>query len=504
MPRAQKEQVSIPPGHGNLLQLMLRQLRDIAINNLRAHAGVEDSEIEKFKNYCVVLEYFAQPNHCGGLMIPDKAGPERRMLSDGRWFTWINVPLSRIMDCAESWISTDVDAERKTEVWNKLHDNLPWELRAPKWEPRPGKNHYPATQYSTCRAKKSVTNAELIEKFCNQTGNDKDYVAVHIVLQDSLGDDRMSWLTSRGGKPVVVGGRLGRDHTLEDVPHHFVRDQLMSRIERDFPASARRAIEEAVFLDLSGTQLDFYRKLLETLKQKDIEEALKKSEEVQKKSEEAQEKAEQRRNFYRERNQRIVNDLEDAVKSVDCDIDLTAYPEQFAAIDYDPLYALGASCTAPKKPYTSKEMSLPTDEDIVYDCDQIRAMIARLVIYGDWAIDDVRQALGQDRKTLTHFLRRRGIREGVKMKVYPCAWEFFRRRELLGIPLPAKPDSEESVSQEAAISNSKDSKPARKKRKALSEKPANVADNKAMKIAKGAKEVKPEPSKRTRTSKRSK
>jgi hypothetical protein len=62
----------------------------------------------------------------------------------------------------------------------------------------------------------------------------KGMVQAQIVYRDALGDDKRKPIVMMGGEEggTVHGGRLGRDHTLADVPNHFVRDNIMDYINQ--------------------------------------------------------------------------------------------------------------------------------------------------------------------------------------------------------------------------------------------------------------------------------
>jgi hypothetical protein len=71
------------------------------------------------------------------------------------------------------------------------------------------------------------------------------------------------------------------------------------------------------------------------------------------------------------------------------------------------------------------------------DCDQVRLLIQLLFKNTEWTERTFRKALGFDeRKQMNVFLSLDGPKAGAKQVFYQLAWEFFKRRELLGLPLP--------------------------------------------------------------------
>lgn len=72
-------------------------------------------------------------------------------------------------------------------------------------------------------------------------------------------------------------------------------------------------------------------------------------------------------------------------------------------------------------------------------------MIAILVNNSNWIIDGIRMTLDQmDKKRFIGFLNQRGPKAGIRTKAFHLAWEFFKMRDLLGVPLPVEPMSPES------------------------------------------------------------
>ncbi|KAK3703652.1 hypothetical protein LTR37_014348 [Vermiconidia calcicola] len=357
--------------------IWMNGLRDRATDNLSL-AGVAAADVQYFKTLCTVLEYVRHPNHCGGIVRPQGSGPEVRTLANGKTFTWEDVPLIEVIKHAESFVKDKVEEPRRTEVWRQMFHGLPMRMKRASWEKASSNlREHPETPYSQSTAAKPKSNGELIESLGSVAALERRKIEIfktQIVFRDSVSSEGTSGAMSiRDGIGTVYGGRLGRDHTLADVPNHF-------------PS---------------------------------------------------------RKNFGEARN---LLKLEQALEAIECeDIDLTAR-ERVSYRDFDMVEPIFASCVKPNQNQTEEEKDLEISTSIDRDCDQVRAMIARLVRYSDeWTVDAFRKALGgEKRAALIKFLERKGPRECIKLRIYQEAWEFFHRRELLGIPLPCSTLPEES------------------------------------------------------------
>lgn len=92
------------------------------------------------------------------------------------------------------------------------------------------------------------------------------------------------------------------------------------------------------------------------------------------------------------------------------------------------------------------EYGLKQMTSIDRDCDQIRTMIKQFTSGGEWTIDQFRLAMYDVyRKQLTAFLEKSGPKGGNSTIAYQLAWDFFNRREQLGLPLTAQADSGEAL-----------------------------------------------------------
>lgn len=119
----------------------------------------------------------------------------------------------------------------------------------------------------------------------------------------------------------VRGGRLGRDHTLDDVPNHFLRDQAMGYINTQLPEDQRHAARKAVFPDLSEAELEEYVKLIQQQQEQAEREKLALIDTEEKRME-SEARAAATKQYY-ERVENSISRLNDALSKVDENRDLT-------------------------------------------------------------------------------------------------------------------------------------------------------------------------------------
>lgn len=255
----------------------------------------------------------------------------------------------------------------------------------------------------------------------------------------------------------VSGGRLGRNHTLPDVPNHFVRDFLLEQIdEKENEAAAldedqRQAARRALFPDLTADQLSEYSQVLAKKREDDA-----RADRAKNGIPEEDATPEQIRKctlkrimlsfgFKDEKQAEVVLKLNEAVEAVDTTVDLTPRARPGAIRDYDKYGPLRRSVLfpGPERGPTRCEDALPPPILMDRDCDQVRLMIRRFCLEGpplsypgdgEFTINNLHSALGITRQTLTAFLKKKGPENGYKSQAYELAWEFFKRREMLGYP----------------------------------------------------------------------
>lgn len=228
----------------------------------------------------------------------------------------------------------------------------------------------------------------------------------------------------------ISGGRLGRDHTLEDVPIHYFRDCLMDYIEAELKEDKQPAARKAICPDLTDAQVKEYTALIAQQR-------------------EEREKREVKRFFkrrqlpsglHRDKNEaeaRNIKLVDDALESVRTEVDL-APCKRFPRIRRNPDLPkpITLSVVRPESTPMPEELETEYQFDVDQDCDQVRAMIKIFVTDGEWTIDQFRRALERvSRQQLASFLQRTGNEGQNRLAAYLLSWEFFNRRRHLGLPV---------------------------------------------------------------------
>lgn len=262
------------------------------------------------------------------------------------------------------------------------------------------------------------------------------------------------------------GGRLGpeRKHTLSDVPNHFIRDFLLEQIDEgvneaeELDEDQRQAARRALFPDLTAEQVSEYSEAL-AKKREDDARAFRAKYGIPEKDATPEEirKCEITHimlsyGFKHERQAEAVLKQREALQAVDTSVDLTPRARPGSVRNYEKYPPLKRSVVFRGiwGGMFGPEPKLPPSMEIDRDCDQIRLMIRRFCLEEDeeeeeeeeepvfvdrrfdFEIDDFVKALQITRETLTAFLKKKGPENGDKSKAYELAWEFFKRRELLG------------------------------------------------------------------------
>lgn len=255
----------------------------------------------------------------------------------------------------------------------------------------------------------------------------------------------------------VSGGRLGRDHTLPDVPNHFIRDFMLEQIDEKVNEAAaldehqRQTARRALYPDLTSDQVSEYSEVL--AKKRDEDARAYRAEngipEEDATPEQIRKCALKRimlcYGFEHERQAETVLKLHETVEAIDTTLDLTPRVRPGALRDYDKYGPLRRSVLfpGPERGPTRCEDALPPPVLLDRDCDQIRVMIRLFCVEGpplsypgdgEFTINNLHSALGITRQTLLAFLKKKGPENGYKSQAYELAWEFFKRREMLGYP----------------------------------------------------------------------
>ncbi|KAK3698886.1 hypothetical protein LTR37_016763 [Vermiconidia calcicola] len=77
---------------------------------------------------------------------------------------------------------------------------------------------------------------------------------------------------------------------------------------------------------------------------------------------------------------------------------------------------------------------MPIDQN----CDQVRRKIRRYLDSGAMKVGEFCTAIGVSNNSLNGFLRQSGPTKGSASDAYLGAWEFFKKRELIGMKMPTK------------------------------------------------------------------
>ncbi|XDG05148.1 hypothetical protein ABKA04_004763 [Annulohypoxylon sp. FPYF3050] len=333
------------------------------------------------------------------------------------------------------WIENHVPISRCIQCFEDVISVLPRDQEHPP-RTEPTKREKPETPFSVSRSEPRFvkSNAELIDTLASATNMEPSRAIMirgTIVFIDSMsgGKHYTSGMLCGG---LVSGGRLGRDHMLNDVPNHYVRDRLMDYINTQLEEDQRERARLAVFTDLNPAEIEEYSALIVQWVKK-----------CQPKTHEELIALVAGDKPIRTNNERgRVLDQGLTLEDVYLDVDLTSKPG-FAKRTYSRPGPIVHSVVEPdRKIPTPEERDIDPGTDIDRDCDQIRAMIAMFAFKKEWTVDQFRLALGNgiERKDLTKFLSQDGPKKG-NDGIFQLAWEFFKRRELLGLPLTEPPDN---------------------------------------------------------------
>lgn len=311
-----------------------------------------------------------------------------------------------------------------------------------------------------------LTNAQIVDIFAeklNLAPDRKKSLIGNICFCDASDEDGNGGMWSPKDD-YVSGGRLGRDHTLSDVPNHFVRDWMLEAIDEgvnevsELDEDQREATRRAILPDLTADEISEYSNALS----KNREDALR-AERAENGIPEPDATPEEIRKcrlkrimriygYDREKQAEIFLNLEDAIKAVDNTVDLTPRVRPGVVRNYEkygPIRRSVLFAHFPKDLVTRAENEVSAPVQIDRDCDQIRLMIRRFCHYDeewprlcyqyshydDFGLEELLTILPITRQSLTAFLKKKGPENGDHSQVYELAWEFFKRRELLGYPL---------------------------------------------------------------------
>ncbi|KAI0382515.1 hypothetical protein F5Y04DRAFT_47582 [Hypomontagnella monticulosa] len=402
--------------------------KDDIIKRLKENDVILDGQLDAFKRHAVSYENDKRMGGEERKRRIQNSKSQRRAIEE----QYDSMSLHFFAEAAISYIEKYVPTNRCIRVYEAVIPARPSERLNPP-SPKPSLYRKIQTPFSASRAtRRSIkSNAELIESLVLATGQDAGSaisIRGQITWFDSHYDGRSGMYCLGTGR--VSGGRLGRDHMLGDVPNHYVRDRLMDYINTMVDEDKRDDARKAVFFDLTPDEIEQYSALI-----------IEKAERDQPKSDEELIALVAGNKVLRHPSERgRVLHQGILIEQIDKDIDLTPQPG-FALRNHYREMLFSSVVTPGLKRAPAEEMRIDVGLDMDKDCDQIRTMIALFANGTEWTVDQFRLALGGiERPKLSSFLKMRGPSKGIDNPIYPLAWEFFKKREMLGYPLPITPD----------------------------------------------------------------
>ncbi|KAI1645205.1 uncharacterized protein F4817DRAFT_344596 [Daldinia loculata] len=413
------------------------EVKDKLLMKLKENGILSDGQMEAFKRD-VVMHY--QEHDIRKRQGRPLRSTRSRQIEIEKTFN--DLSLHPFISAVLDYLKTHVSNDRCIQVFEDVISVLPNSPQCPPESKHRNPREKPGTPFSASRANPAsiMSNAKLIDALAAAT-NMEPWKAIWIRGQitwcDSISGSMSGILELGNG--LVSYGRLGRDHMLADVPNQYVRDRLMDYIITQLEEDQQECAKKAVFPDLSVAELEQYTVLI-----------LKKAEENKPKT-----RSEMIARIVGKKVLRTESEIERvlgqayAMDQVDKDDDLTPQPG-FSIRNYGRLEPLAHSVVRPGlKELTPEESELNIGTDIDNDCDQIRTMIVCFVDGKGWTADQFRWALGNvSRQQLTTFLLERGPKQGVNKPIFQHAWEFFKKREILGLPLTEVSEEDTIVLQE--------------------------------------------------------
>ncbi|KAH6647137.1 hypothetical protein BKA67DRAFT_663481 [Truncatella angustata] len=425
-----------------------QQVKELVLERLRVHADIKQPMIKKIRYRVTAADYFSRDDYQGGLVQEG----ERHYRKDGTEHTFEHVSLAKLLESAEATIGWAVKESNRTMVFERVMDDIPGRKEIPVWDkPIVTPSDTIQTPFSESRRRRKYrkTNEKMLADLAAASNLGKETIkslALSITWSDAYGDGTCAMSLYNN---VITGGRLGRDHKLEDVPNHYARDMVMDYINDTVAEEFRDKARAAVFSDLDPEEIEEYCRIRQERKHnierkgflRGIERGLillvEPTEEHIRKFEEKMERIEKQHN--------ILEDKKNGVTTWQETETILSQQEAFDAIDdkvdmkpkekspYTPSHHLTRSVITPGLMANDEERQIEPPHFLDRDCDQVRVMIKRFTSEGGWSVDDFRQALEVNRPRLTAFLRKRGPRDGIKTRVFQLSLEFFYRREELGL-----------------------------------------------------------------------
>ncbi|KAK4236853.1 hypothetical protein C8A03DRAFT_35236 [Achaetomium macrosporum] len=407
--------------------------RDKIVANLITHAGISEQGIGTFKfglvASCFIKKHGIPPSGLALVMGMKFHRP------NGSEYTFQDVPPEAIVDSVIKHLrnrANGIPPSKRRDIFDKVMADLPPSYKSKAiWEDEPpplNPNVKPTTPFSAPKTQlgPSKSNATLIDDLALAAGLTPEQtrsVRGQITWWDGMAGGKVTCSVTVGSWEVR-GGRLGRDHTLEDVPTCYLRDRIMDYINDIVPEEKRTAARRAVFSDLTDAEINQYSMLIAGQDKRLM----------------AEEPSREASPMPTAKPSRHLDRQDELLRSIDGAVDLTPHPE-LVLRRWEFHGAITRSVVKPncREPLPAERL-IQVDCDIHYDCDQVRAMIKRFIDGGQWSLEEFRTALcgaggGVTREQLNTFLGHRGERNGIRSKAFQLCWSFFHRREKLSLPL---------------------------------------------------------------------
>ncbi|KAI1116812.1 hypothetical protein F5Y14DRAFT_405318 [Nemania sp. NC0429] len=430
-------------------------------DRFKRHSGLSSDHVDLFRDCIVATEHENQWSGSDDSDIDDEDELDlgvKRYKADGSEFTLADVPLRSLVEAIEAHIKMYVGEHRRTEVYKLVVEGVHGIKQTPQWDRVDNPRAKPQTPFSESRAppKFRQPNHLLFETFQAVAKVSPETLARirgMIVWRDSQRSNG-TWGAINWDTFKVTGGRLGptEEHTLADVPNCYVRDCLMASTFTCIDKEKRDLVREEVFSDLTLSQIKEYAEIIEGMEHEAQTHGSAKAKKRPKPSKAVDRARSVREIQYRRKispqEAECIMKQEELLDVIDSTINLAPDPSFAARRMKRPQPHQTLFSSRPRysvlKPGAlieeGDEVSVPSDSDIDRDCDQVRAMIKILVREGHWTMEQFTRALeGPRRQQISNFLEKRGPLQGKQSQVFPLSWDFFKRRELLGLELTAPP-----------------------------------------------------------------
>jgi len=125
-----------------------QELNEGLIERMKKYTDMSDIEVDEFAYYMVALDYFKQPDHCGGAILPGT----RHYREDGTEHTLADVSWRHMLKEIEKEIKKQPE-DRRTEMYKNVVSPVYGAKKIPDWDKAPvDPNAEPATPFSISKA----------------------------------------------------------------------------------------------------------------------------------------------------------------------------------------------------------------------------------------------------------------------------------------------------------------------------------------------------------------